>query len=724
MNKSYISTKWLKPMEEAFVKGRKTRTLPLFNVGVGIDDLQEFLRCYVPPLCRYQDHVGNSGKASCLVFDAINLFMGTGVDGTVQGGNQMLVVGDLGTGKTSLLLLLKLVNDLGVCSGEHRCEYIQIGQDALDRIGKISNPSKTILLLDGMDEDLSAIEGARQRCLDLLAATSGFYRTFVSCDNRFFFQNTCDQGEGDGNGRVGEFDCPLMVLLDFDENQVESYLDNRYPENWKSMFGKQDLRDLVFERATALGRLKNRPQLLSLIGHLLGHGESITDEYGLIEAASIQWLIGVSEDSALDGDSGFTIEALYDLVMRMALLMAERDIRILSEEEGEKTLGEGIHQLRLVTLDRDSLLRRVESLDGGRAYRFSHPMVATFFVAQGILDTSNLDEVVVPEFATNKMIDYIVKGRSNDEEHRSKKLIMRNLKLATFGFEAADLKGAIIEGADLRNANFENADLTAVNLMRCKLDGASFARANTEGVIPDTPTPGLPVSFEIGDGVFMEMLWVEPGSFNIGNRDTKVVIEVPEGIWLGKFPVTQQQYHAIMETNPSCFKSSESDLPVEQVSWKDSQQFCNELTLLMPAGLEVPLEFRLPKEAEWTHACRAENQTPYGYGDNERLFAEYGWYSGNSGNQTRRVGLKKPNPWGFHDMHGNVREWCFDRDKRFSLRVLSDLKEKNREEVRAVRGGSWSSLVYACRTANRNWYPPQEASSNVGFRVALAPRSK
>ncbi|MGK0238872.1 MAG: sulfatase activating formylglycine-generating enzyme [Candidatus Pelagisphaera sp.] len=724
MNKSYISTEWLKPMEEVFVKGRKTRTLPFFDVGVGIDDLQELLRCYVQPLCRYQDHVGNTGKTSCLAFDAVNLFMGAGIDAELRGGNQMLVLGDSGTGKTSLLLLLKLVNDLGVRAGEHSCEYIQIGQDVLDRIGKIQNPSETVLLLDGMDEDISAIEGARQRCLDILEATSGFHRTLISCDNRFFFQNTCDKVEGDGNGRVGEFDCPQMVLLDFDENQVEAYLDNRYPKNWKSMFGKQDLRDLVFERTAALGRLKNRPQLLSLIGHLLGHTESITDEYGLIEAASIQWLIGVSEDSALDGDSGFTIEALYDLVMRMALLMAERDIRILSEEEGEKTLGEGMHQLRLVTLDRDSLLRRIESLDGGCTYRFSHSMVAAFFVAQGILDTSGSDEVVVPEFATNKMIDYIVKGRSNDGEHRDKKLIMRNLKLATFGFEAADLKGAIIEGADLRNANFENADLTNVNFMSCKLDGASFAQANTEGVIPDTPTPGLPVSFEIGDGVFMEMLWVEPGSFNIGNRDTRIDIEIPEGIWLGKFPVTQQQFDVIMETNPSCFKLADGDLPVEQVSWRDAQQFCNELTLLMPEDLEVPLEFRLPKEAEWTHACRAGNETTYGYGDNERLFNEYGWYSGNSGNRTRRVGLKKPNPWGFHDMHGNVWEWCFDRDKRFSLRVLSDLKGKDREEIRAVRGGSWSSLVYACRTTNRNWYPPQETSSNVGFRVALVPRSK
>ncbi|MFL3659503.1 MAG: SUMF1/EgtB/PvdO family nonheme iron enzyme [Opitutales bacterium] len=71
-----------------------------------------------------------------------------------------------------------------------------------------------------------------------------------------------------------------------------------------------------------------------------------------------------------------------------------------------------------------------------------------------------------------------------------------------------------------------------------------------------------------------------------------------------------------------------------------------------------------------------------------------------------------------------MREWCFDRDKRFSLRVLSDLQGEERGEIRAVRGESWSSLVYACRTTNRNWYSPQEIRSNIGFSVALTPRSK
>ena len=84
---------------------------------------------------------------------------------------------------------------------------------------------------------------------------------------------------------------------------------------------------------------------------------------------------------------------------------------------------------------------------------------------------------------------------------------------------------------------------------------------------------------------------------------------------------------------------------MEQVPRIDAQAFCVELTNLLPEGLDEPLEFRLPKESEWVHACRAENDSSYSYGDNERIFGQYGWYSGNSGGQPREPGQKRPNPW-------------------------------------------------------------------------------
>lgn len=512
-----------------------------------------------------------------------------------------------------------------------------------------------------------------------------------------------------------------MVLLEFVEEQVDAYLELRYPRQWKEALGKAKGKQIAQARIESLGRMGHRPLLLSLIDYLLDGEEEIRDEYGMLEAASIAWL--VKEQAPIEPSDGeaLSIETFYDLTIRLALAMSERGIVEMSEDEAARVLGESVFDMRAADLGGDSLLKRTEGLDGQAMYRFAHGLVASFFAAQGVLDTSGPDEIVVPEFATNRMIDFIARGRSADEEHRSKKLVMRNLKLSAFGFESADLKGAVIEGADLRNANFANADLSGVDFVHCKLDGAQFSDAKTQGVNLDTPTPGLPVSFEIDDGVFLEMLWVEPGSFNIGNAESPVIIEVPSGFWLGKTPVTQRQYAAIVESNPSCFGSGTGDLPVERVSWTDACRFCDELNRLLPEDLEQPLGFRLPNEAEWTRACRAGGDTTYGYGDNEREFSDYGWYSANSGGQTREIGKKRPNPWGFHDMHGNVWEWCFDRDERFFQRVISDLKGDDRESTRAVRGGSWSSLVYACRTANRNWYAPGESASNIGFRVAMFP---
>ena len=719
MNESYISSDWLRPLEESFVKGRKKRRLPLIDVGIDLDDMQRLLATYVEPLCRYRDHVGNSGKSSCSAFDAINLFLGEGIDATRRGGNQLWALGDQGIGKSSLLRLLKIAYELEYRSGQFHFEYIALSESSIERISKIENPQTTVLLLDGFDEMKLEAGSARSRCLELLEATEEFCRVFIACDNRTFLQSVCDRSQGDGDGVIGDFECLTMILLEFVDEQIDLYLNLRYPRHWKEALGKAGKRELAQSRIESLGKLGHRPLLLSMIDYLADGEASIRDEYGMLEAASIAWLVKEQEAIAAAPDGAFTIEAFYDLSIRLALVMSERGLKEMGESEAASILGDTVFEMRVADLKGDSLLRRSEGIDGQPAYRFSHGLVASFFAAQGVLETSGPDEIVVPEFASNRMIDFIARGRSSDEEYRQKKLVMRNLKLSDFGFEAADLKGAVIEGADLRNANFAKADLSGVDFLHCKLDGAQFSQANTQGVNLDTPTSGLPVSFEIDEGVFLEMLWVEPGSFNIGNSESPVIIEVKTGFWLGKTPVTQRQFEAIMGSNPSCFRSDSGDLPVERISWSEACRFCEELNQLMPEDLEQPLAFRLPKEAEWTRACRAGGDSTYGHGDNEREFSDYGWYSANSGGQTREVGKKRPNPWGFHDMHGNVWEWCLDRDDQFFQRVISDLKSDEGEAIRAVRGGSWSSLVYACRTANRNWYPPSETASNIGFRVAM-----
>lgn len=136
--------------------------------------------------------------------------------------------------------------------------------------------------------------------------------------------------------------------------------------------------------------------------------------------------------------------------------------------------------------------------------------------------------------------------------------------------------------------------------------------------------------------------------------------------------------------------------------------------------------YRLPTEAEWEYACRAETATAFHtggitYADSSPLDSNLnlaGWYGGNSENATHPVGSKLANAFGLFDMHGNVREWCWDWYGPYEGNVV-DPKGPNTGEIRVFRGGSWGEGASECRAANRDGFSPIPATDNYGFRVAL-----
>jgi formylglycine-generating enzyme required for sulfatase activity len=218
--------------------------------------------------------------------------------------------------------------------------------------------------------------------------------------------------------------------------------------------------------------------------------------------------------------------------------------------------------------------------------------------------------------------------------------------------------------------------------------------------------------------VKLEMIKIPAGSFMMGSNerdDEKPIHRVTlKEFYLGKYPVTQEQWQAVMGNNPSYFGGRLQN-PVEYVSWDDCQEFCRRLSKL------TGKTYRLPSEAEWEYACRAGTNTRYSFGSDPAELGEYAWYSDNSSKTTHPVGKKKPNLWGLYDIHGNVWEWCEDGWYQNYMEgpINGAAWVNNYSQIRVVRGGSWKNAPRFCYSANRSNDYLSLRSNSRGFRLAL-----
>ena len=229
--------------------------------------------------------------------------------------------------------------------------------------------------------------------------------------------------------------------------------------------------------------------------------------------------------------------------------------------------------------------------------------------------------------------------------------------------------------------------------------------------------------------VELEMIAIPCGSFQMGSSDNdreKPIHKVNiKSFYLGKYPITQEQYQAVMGTNPSNFKGAKR--PVEKVSWHDAVEFCKKLSQ------KTGKKYRLPSEAEWEYACRARTQTKYHFGDDEKQLGNYAWYGDNSSSETHQVGQKKANQFGLYDMYGNVWEWCLDewhdnynakpqslKDNGSKPWVKININKNDNRSRNVLRGGSWYNNTIYCRSTDRDRVNAVNGDVNIGFRVVVS----
>lgn len=241
-----------------------------------------------------------------------------------------------------------------------------------------------------------------------------------------------------------------------------------------------------------------------------------------------------------------------------------------------------------------------------------------------------------------------------------------------------------------------------------------------------------------------DMVLIKGGGFQMGSPASEAWREKDErrhnvtvsDFYLSKYEVSQREYRALMGGQSFAFNGGE--LPADSVSWYDAVRYCNALSVkegLTPAytvnGNNVSWNrgadgYRLPTEAEWEYACRAGTAAPFSTGANVATDQAdyYGSYpyadfpTGEYRGKTVPVSSFAANPWGLHNMHGNVWEWCWDRYGEYGADGQKDPAGPRSGRYRVMRGGGWNDFGKHLRSAYRAATPPALRLYNVGFRVA------
>ncbi len=262
------------------------------------------------------------------------------------------------------------------------------------------------------------------------------------------------------------------------------------------------------------------------------------------------------------------------------------------------------------------------------------------------------------------------------------------------------------------------------------------------------------------NSIGMTLNLIPAGKFWMGTPDHENVesdekpqhlVRITRPFYLGVYEVTQAQYQSVMANNPSCFSAegrwkvrvagqSTDRYPVENISWLDAIDFCNRLSekegkrpFYEIDGPEIRVPdwngpgYRLPTEAEWEYACRANtsSRTRFSFGDNSQDIGGYAWFRGNSEGRTHPVGHRAPNGFGLYDMHGNVAEWCWDwgGDGYYKHSTTSNPTGPDGGPGRVTRSGAWYQDPHDLTSAQRGWVPAVDRTDFLGFRLARSAKT-
>jgi formylglycine-generating enzyme required for sulfatase activity len=676
---SFISVDHIERLFKLLSRIRDARRDELAHIGDVFGDPLQLARFYVEPECQHHNPADRHedqepvSQVRAPAFQVINAFLRGDFTPLGDGRTQMFILSDAGMGKTSLLMMMRLTHLMAFWPRGYDCLLLKLGEDTLERVAAHQDKAHTVLLLDALDEDPLAWGAIEARLVALLDATTRFRRVIISCRTQFFPETGSDAFGRPGRVEVGGYTCPMMFLSLFNEDQVEAYLRKRFPDRWHERLLARDNPERL-RAARLVGSMRSlrfRPLLLAHIRDILGAGERDWNAFELYRALVDRWLdreeVKLRRQFPRDPPSK---ETLWRVCTAVAVDLQSRGARLLQRVELDG-LTAGFPELASLAhfdVGGRSLLNR----NAAGAFRFSHYSIQEFLVVHA-LTTDTAEAPVAPVRVTAQMLEFL----------------------------------ALVPHPPA----MERLDLTG--LQPGALAGFGFRERLTDGSY----------------GPWMQLM--PPGSFAMGSPDEDTSayddekpqhqVTIAGAFALGRYPVTFEEYDRFAAATggerPPDEGWGRGSRPVINVAREDAVAYCDWLSE------QTGRRYHLPTEAQWEYACRAGSTARYWFGDRESDLGDYAWYQGNAGGKTLPVGEKRPNPWGLHDLHGNVWEWVQDAWHDSYRGAPSDGSAWTAGEAgagagRVVRGGSWLSGARFCRCAYRGRDAPDGRNDHIGFRCA------
>ena len=525
---SFISTqmasKLLKLLTKILKSNVDARNKELVRINDIFGDCGELARFYIQPNCQQvnpadelEDETISSIRAG--VFETINKFFHRDIL-TRDGASQMFILADAGMGKTSLMMMLKLSHLMAFWPKDFQCQLLKLGPTTLSDIDKIENKTQTILLLDSLDEDSQCKQGGTSnRLTKILEATTCFYRVIITCRTQFFPETAESAFNTMGKISFNNYDCPLVYLSLFTNDQVDSYLERRYPKGLKFILNRfNDPKQYYAKKAIInINSLQFRPFILSHVETLLESHRQGATEYELYKGLVETWLNREVIKLRKYHDKDVNKEDL----LKACVWLAETMQRQGTHTVALKHIKQLCHREYSVLLLKDSADRVIEGIDhidigtssllnrnSYGEFRFSHLSIREFLIIYGV-EIGIINDKNDPFNKTDKMLSFIktvnkskiglffneengclLTGFKLLDSHQLASLDLRcaslecsDLKKASLNkmnLEKANLKGADLQGASLQGANLQGANLQGANLQGANLQGANLQEANLQ----------------------------------------------------------------------------------------------------------------------------------------------------------------------------------------------------------------------------------------------------